>query len=166
MAGPSSEQTIIGNVGAIYEIRRVGKDNKAVIEFSVAITHRYRDGNDWKDGETTWVNVTAWERLAENVEKSLRKGDRVIVKGRNGTKPSFTKDDGTVLPPKPFLTADYVGLELGWDAATSSRESRDSSSSAPASAKRSAAPKAKVAPKAKAKDDLDFDFGDDEPPAF
>ena len=40
MASVGIEQTIVGNVGNVYELRRVGKDNRAVIDFSVAVTPR------------------------------------------------------------------------------------------------------------------------------
>lgn len=166
MASVVAEQTIVGNVGGIYELRRVGKDKKAVIDFSVAVTPRVRDGNEWKDGETTWISVTAWERLAENIEQSFRKGDRVFVKGRVGTKPEYTKDDGTVVPARPFVTAEYAGLELAFDPAHSDKSSKSggssSRSSVPAANTRKAAPKA--APKDD--DDLDLDFDDDDEVPF
>ncbi|MCU0279442.1 MAG: single-stranded DNA-binding protein [Candidatus Nanopelagicales bacterium] len=41
-----------------------------------------RTRNTWIDGEPTFVAVTCWRRLAENVAASLRRGDPVIVTGR------------------------------------------------------------------------------------
>ena len=76
-----AHQTLVGTVGRIYELRTVGKDNREVIDFSVAVTDRKRDGDDWVDGETYWMTVTAWNRLAKNIAESLRAGDRVIVDG-------------------------------------------------------------------------------------
>ena len=113
MASVGIEQTIVGNVGNVYELRRVGQDKRAVIDFSVAVTPRsYNpDSKEWQDGETTWVSCTAWDRLAENIEKSFGKGKstRVIVKGRVRTKPEFTKDDGTVVPPRDYLNVEFAG---------------------------------------------------------
>jgi single-strand DNA-binding protein len=54
----------------------------AVANFRVAVTPRVRDGNDWKDGDTSFFRVNAWRQLAENATESLSKGDRVIVVGR------------------------------------------------------------------------------------
>jgi single-strand DNA-binding protein len=54
----------------------------AVANFRVAVTPRIREGNDWKDGETSFYRVNAWRQLAENATESLSKGDRVIVVGR------------------------------------------------------------------------------------
>lgn len=161
MASVIAEQTVVGNVGGIYELRHVGKDNRAVIDFSVAVTPRVLDGNDWKDGDTTWVSVTAWGRLAENIEKSFRKGDRVFVKGRVVTKPEFTKDDGTVIPARPILTADYAGLEIGFDSASSDRVARGGTSENRNNSgnRKATSPARKATPKpAPADDDLDLDL--------
>lgn len=174
MASVKNEQTVIGNVGNVYELRRVGKDNRAVIDFSVAVTPRVRNGDNWEDGETTWVNCTAWDRQAENIEASfkdsngdVKRGDRVIVIGRVRTKPEFTKDDGSVIPARDYVNVDYIGIELTFAPAHSDREARKSSSnggnSAPSRAASKPAPK-KPAVK-KTNDDLDDldDFDLDEP---
>jgi single-strand DNA-binding protein len=54
----------------------------AVANFRVAVTPRVRDGNDWKDGETSFFRINAWRQLAENATESLSSDDRVIVVGR------------------------------------------------------------------------------------
>lgn len=173
MASVGIEQTIVGNVGNVYELRRVGKDNRAVIDFSVAVTPRSynADTKEWTDGETTWVNCTAWDRLAENIEKSFGKGKatRVIVKGKVKTKPEFTKDDGTVIPPRDFLNVEYAGPEIFFDPAlpvkgerSNGSSSNNSASSAPA-AKKSAPKKAAAPKKDEDLDDLDFDLDEDVP---
>lgn len=174
MASVGIEQTIVGNVGNVYELRRVGKDNRAVIDFSVAVTPRSynADSKEWVDGETTWVNCTAWDRLAENIEKSFGKGKatRVIVKGRVKTKPEFTKDDGTVIPPRDYLNVEFAGPEIFFDPAlpvkgersTGSSSSSNSASSAPA-AKKSAPKKAAAPKKDEDLDDLDFDLDEEVP---
>lgn len=173
MASVKNEQTVIGNIGNVYELRRVGKDNRAVIDFSVAVTPRVRDGEEWKDGETTWVNCTAWDRLAENIEASFRdgdnvkRGDRVIVIGKVRTKPEYTKDDGTVIPPRDYVSVDYIGIELSFAPAHSNRENRNNGggSSAPRSERPASKPAAKKPAASKnteSLDDLD-DFDLDDP---
>lgn len=173
MASVGIEQTIVGNVGNVYELRRVGKDNRAVIDFSVAVTPRSynADTKEWADGETTWVSCTAWDRLAENIEKSFGKGKatRVIVKGRVKTKPEFTKDDGTVIPPRDFLNVEFAGPEVFFDPAlpvkgerSNGSSSNNSASSAPA-AKKSTPKKAAAPKKDEDLDDLDFDLDEDVP---
>jgi single-strand DNA-binding protein len=48
----------------------------------VAVTTRVRDGESWRDGDTSFFRVNAWRALAENVAESIAKGDRAIVIGR------------------------------------------------------------------------------------
>lgn len=65
-----------------------------VTEFRVASTRRYRDRNDeYKDAETTWYDVKAWRTLGENVARSVRKGDAVMVRGRLKVD-EWQRDDG------------------------------------------------------------------------
>lgn len=56
---------------------------KAVVSFRVAANDRKRqqDGS-WADGPTTFLKVTAWEAMAENVAEAFAKGDPVIVVGK------------------------------------------------------------------------------------
>lgn len=173
MASVGIEQTIVGNVGNVYELRRVGQEKRAVIDFSIAVTPRTQNytTKEWEDGQTTWVNCTAWDRLAENIEKSFGKAkdgkaSRVIVKGRIKTKPEFTKEDGTVIPPRDFLNVEYAGPEIFFDPAVPVREERsnsgNSNASAPAEksrpAARTEAPKKAAPKKDESLDDLDFDL--------
>jgi len=53
-----------------------------VVDLRVGTTPRRRKGEAWEDAETQWYEVVAWNRLAENVCASLRKGDTVTVTGR------------------------------------------------------------------------------------
>ncbi|MEV6148696.1 single-stranded DNA-binding protein, partial [Streptomyces sp. NPDC051992] len=54
-----------------------------VAKFRVASTPRTfdRQANEWRDGESLFLTVTAWRSLAENVAGSLQRGMRVIVQG-------------------------------------------------------------------------------------
>jgi single-strand DNA-binding protein len=46
------------------------------------VTPRLRDGDGWRDGETSFFRVNVWRDLAEHVAESLSKGDRALVVGR------------------------------------------------------------------------------------
>jgi single-strand DNA-binding protein len=52
--------------------------------FVVASTPRYLDKqtNEWKDGESLFLQCQIWRQAAENVAESLTKGMRVILSGR------------------------------------------------------------------------------------
>ena len=44
---------------------------------------RYQRRTDsWEDGDTQWYAVNAWRALAENCDRSLRRGDPVVVHGK------------------------------------------------------------------------------------
>jgi single-strand DNA-binding protein len=49
----------------------------------VATTPRVFDktSNQWTDGAASFMPVTVWRQLAENVAESLKRGDRVIAHG-------------------------------------------------------------------------------------
>lgn len=78
----SNTYTVVGHLGADPELRYTPQ-GKAVVSLTVADTPRNLDraSGQWVDGETNWVKVTAWDTLAENVAKSLKKGHKVIVIG-------------------------------------------------------------------------------------
>ena len=48
--------------------------------FRLAVTPRVKDGDGWKDGDTSFFRITAWRQLAEHVGDSL-------VQGRPGDRP-------------------------------------------------------------------------------
>lgn len=62
----------------------------------VAWTPRRRDwgSGEWMDGNTSYVSVVCWRRLASNVATCMRKGDPVVVKGRLSVR-SYEKDGVT-----------------------------------------------------------------------
>jgi single-strand DNA-binding protein len=55
-----------------------------VATFRVASTPRryVRKTDTWEDGDTQWYTVNAWRALAENCDRSLRRGDPVVVHGK------------------------------------------------------------------------------------
>jgi single-strand DNA-binding protein len=77
---PDTSTTIVGNLTEHPELRFTA-NGAAVANFTVAVTPRVKDGDGWKDGETSFLRVTAWRQLAEHAADSLSKGDRVLVYG-------------------------------------------------------------------------------------
>lgn len=82
MAGETTI-TVIGNLTGDPELRFT-PSGAAVANFTVASTPRTfdRESNEWKDGETLFLNCSIWRQAAENVAETLTKGTRVIVNGR------------------------------------------------------------------------------------
>jgi single-strand DNA-binding protein len=71
--------TAVGNVVADPELRFT-KAGKAVCNFRVACNDRYRKGDEWVDGDVTFLSVDVWNQ-AEAVAEQLRKGSAVTVSG-------------------------------------------------------------------------------------
>jgi single-strand DNA-binding protein len=55
---------------------------KRVTDFPIAITHRWKDEAGEAKEQTEWVNIEAWEGLAEVCHEYLGKGSLVYVEGR------------------------------------------------------------------------------------
>ena len=73
--------TITGNLTDNPELKHTPNGN-LVANFRLAVTARIKDGDDWKDGDTSFFRVNVWRQLAEHVAESLTKGDRAVVIGR------------------------------------------------------------------------------------
>lgn len=74
---------LIGNVGQDPEVRYV-EQGVAVARIRLATTERgYTLQNGTQVPEhTDWHTVLLWRKLAEIVEKYVRKGDRIYIEGR------------------------------------------------------------------------------------
>jgi single-strand DNA-binding protein len=75
--------TVIGNLTGDPELRFT-PSGAAVANFTIASTPRNFDKqtNEWKDGDTLFLNCSIWRQAAENVAESLQKGMRVVAQGR------------------------------------------------------------------------------------
>ena len=75
-----TQLTIVGNLTDAPELRFTAQ-GKAVANFTVAVSKRIKDGNDWKDGPSSFYRCSLWDAQAENMAESLTRGQRVIVVG-------------------------------------------------------------------------------------
>jgi single-strand DNA-binding protein len=101
--------TVVGNVVDDPELRFT-PSGKAVCNFRLASTPRTKDGDQWKDGTTTWLGCSVWDKPAENVAESLTKGVRVIVQGRLSTREYETREGEKRSSLE--LQVDAIGPEL------------------------------------------------------
>ena len=67
---------LTGNVGGTVEFRNNGVP---VASFRLAHTPRVRRNGEWADAATTWITVTCFRALAENVTASIHRGQPVLV---------------------------------------------------------------------------------------
>lgn len=71
-------------------IGRLGKDpegrftptGRKVATFSLAVSNRWKGKDGITQESTEWVNVEAWNRLAEICQEYLHKGSLIYVEGR------------------------------------------------------------------------------------
>jgi single-strand DNA-binding protein len=73
--------TLIGNLTDDPDLRFT-PGGAAVANFRLAVTPRMREGDSWRDGETSFFRDNCCRQLAENVTETLGKGARAIVIGR------------------------------------------------------------------------------------
>lgn len=72
---------LIGNLGMDPEMVTF-ENGKKLSKFSLATSQTYYDTKGEKTTETQWHNLVAWDKLAERVQKLLKKGSMVAVDGR------------------------------------------------------------------------------------
>jgi single-strand DNA-binding protein len=115
---PDTHVAITGNLTDDPEVTFT-PNGAAVCNFRLAVTPRVKDGEGWKDGETSFFRITAWRQLAEHVGDSLSKGDRVIVLGQLKSR-SWETPEGERRSVVE-VTADEVGPSLKWATAKPER---------------------------------------------
>lgn len=83
---------IIGNLGTAPEVRYT-QNGMAIAVLSVATTETWKDKQTGEQREQTeWHRVVMYRRLAEIVEKYLRKGSKVYIEGKLQTR-KWTGED-------------------------------------------------------------------------
>lgn len=100
---------LTGNVGGAVEFRTGRLNAVPIASFRLAHTPRIRRSGEWVDGPTTWISVTCFRALAENVARSLHRGQPVLVAGRLRT--NVWEKDGMTYE-RLMLEAMTVGHDL------------------------------------------------------
>jgi len=72
---------IVGNLGRDPEMRYT-PSGQAVTNLSIATNRQYTANSGERVKETTWFRVSVWGNQAENANKYLRKGSKVLIEGR------------------------------------------------------------------------------------
>lgn len=101
------QMTFQGNAGDKPQLWDSGA--RPFARVNVASTLRIRQGDEWTDGDTQWIQVKAWGKLAENMAASIRKGDALIVTG-NFRMEEYTNEQGVT-----YKTAVVVAGGVGFD---------------------------------------------------
>jgi single-strand DNA-binding protein len=98
-----------GNLGQDPQVKYLD-NGRAKAEFSIAVNENYTDKTTReKKQHTEWVNLVAWDKVAENVEKLLRKGSKVSIDGKLRSESWQDKDGKTKY--KTYVLLDEFSLE-------------------------------------------------------
>jgi single-strand DNA-binding protein len=114
--------TITGNLTDDPELKHTSNGH-LVGNFRLAVTARIKDGDSWRDGETSFFRVNVWRQLAEHVAESLSKGDRAVVIGRLKSR-SWETPEGERRSVVE-VEADEVAPSLRWATAKPQRAARN-----------------------------------------
>lgn len=80
MARSLNKAIIIGNLGSDPEIRTTGSGTR-VANFSVATSRSWKSQSGEQQEKTEWHRIVCWDKLAEIVERYLKKGNQVYIEG-------------------------------------------------------------------------------------
>jgi len=71
---------LMGNLTRKPELRYT-PSGTAVCEFTIAVNRRFTQGNETKE-DVCFVDITVWDRQADNCNRYLDKGSSVFIEGR------------------------------------------------------------------------------------
>lgn len=89
---------LIGNIGKNPEIITI-QNGKKIAKLSLATNEHYTDSKGDKKTKTQWHNLEAWGKVAEIIERYIKKGEEVAVEGKIEYE-NYEGKDGT----KRFVT--------------------------------------------------------------
>ena len=104
----SNTITVVGNLTRDPELRYT-QSGKATVTVGIAVNRRYQVNGEWQE-QTSYMNVVAWDQLAENIAASLTKGARILVTGRLDIREYEARDGGKRTAVD--IVADEVGAAL------------------------------------------------------
>ena len=154
------------------ELRQVNTANgsTSVINLTVARNYQKKDGNDWVDDGTYYINCTAWGKIAESIANSdIPTGFRLIISGvlTSSLKKEYTAQSGQVVPEhyEEEVRVDSIGVALAFNqtvvASRTKSENGGTTSTATKQAAKSSAPKSTTPAPASTTDSSSL-FGDED----
>lgn len=73
--------SLIGRLGAQPEVKTF-ETGSTLASFNLATNENYKDKDGQWHERTQWHTVNAWGKIAERVDKALKKGQEIIVEGK------------------------------------------------------------------------------------
>ncbi len=107
----SAKVTIIGNLGRNPETR-VNANNTFIANFSIAVNNQRKTATGETVKKTDWYNITATGRQAQVLAEHARKGDQLLVEGKQTFNP-WTDREGNSRVSVDVLVQDFRFLGNG-----------------------------------------------------
>ena len=127
-----SKAIITGNLTRDPELRTT-PNCSSVCSFSVAVNRVYRDSNGEQKEDVSFIDCSAWGKLAEMINQYAKKGSGVLVSGRLDQRSWEDKTSGQKRSRVEIVVEDFNFTGAARDN-NSSSSFNDSASSADASA--------------------------------
>lgn len=99
---------LIGHVGADPEVKTTSS-NKKVANVRLATSDYYYNDAGEKIEQTEWHRLTVWGKLAETIEKYVKKGKEMAVEGKLVHR-SFEDKEGQKRTVSEIVVEDFVLL--------------------------------------------------------
>mgnify|MGYP003573268129 CR=1 FL=1 len=117
-----AQTTLVGNCTRDPELRFTASGMQ-VTTVGLAVNNRRKNNQtgEWEE-ETSFVDVTCFGQMAENVAETCTKGSRVLVTGRLRVRTYDKRDGGTGVSVE--VVADEIGPSLRWATAQITRNER------------------------------------------
>ncbi|MDR1740758.1 MAG: single-stranded DNA-binding protein [Synergistaceae bacterium] len=93
MAASFNKVIIMGNLARDPEVRST-VDKRTWVRFTVAVDYSWKSKNGEVQNGCDFIPVVAWDRLAENCGRYLKKGSGVFIEGRIKVR-SYEAKDGS-----------------------------------------------------------------------
>ncbi len=103
---------LIGRPGSDPEVKMIGE--RKFVRFSFATNDYTYNENHELERMTSWHNIVAWGKIAEQAEKMIKKGKRIALEGRLRTK-VYEKDGKktyfTEITMNEFMVIDRISSD-------------------------------------------------------
>ena len=106
----SAKVTIIGNLGRNPETR-INANNTFIANFSIAVNHQRKTATG-EVKQTDWYNITATGKQAQVLAEHARKGDPLLVEGKQTVNPWIDRE-GNARVSVDVLVQDFRFLGMG-----------------------------------------------------
>ena len=99
---------LIGNLGLDPEFKTL-ESGRAITKLKIATNDYYRNAQGEKEVDTQWHSIVAWGKVAENMEKILKKGHEVLVHGKLNYG-SYQDKEGITRYTTDIVVSEFVKL--------------------------------------------------------